>query len=123
MRRYNRHDLTLRQISADDEPRIIRILARELTSLANIVETLVADLTQLSPQASWQEYVVAWKTLLKKYLGIAPAAETTAPGVGTEPGAEIIAVLDQLAGLDRVENRVALNDFAHTFQHWLERSA
>ena len=45
------------------------------------------------------------------------------PSVGTEPGAEILAVLDQLAGLDRVENRVALNDFAHTFQHWLERSA
>ncbi len=123
LRRYNHHDLTLRQISADDEPRVIRILARELTSLANIVETLVADLAQLSPQASWQEYVVAWKTLLQKYLGIAPAAEITVPRMGTEPGAEIIAVLDQLAGLDRVENRVALNDFAHTFQHWLERSA
>ena len=108
LRRYNHHDLTLRQISADDEPRVIRILARELTSLANIVETLVADLGQISPQASWQEYVAAWKTLLKKYLGIAPAAETTAPGIDMEPGAEIIAVLDQLAGLDHVENRVAL---------------
>jgi len=123
LRRYNHHDLTLRQISADDEPRVIRILARELTSLANIVETLVADLTQLPPQASWQEYVVAWKTLLKKYLGIAPAAETTAPDVESERGEKILEVLDQLAGLDRVENRVALNDFAHTFQHWLERSA
>jgi ATP-dependent helicase/nuclease subunit B len=123
LRRYNQHDLTLRQISADDEPRVIRIAAKQLTSLANIVETLVADLTQLPAQASWQEYAVAWKSLLKKYLGIAPATETTARGVDTEPGAEIIAVLDQLAGLDRVENRVALNDFAHTFQHWLERSS
>jgi len=123
LRRYNRHDLTLRQISADDEPRVIRIAAKQLTSLANIVETLVADLTQLPAQASWQEYAIAWKTLLKKYLGIAPATETTAPDVDAETGAEILGVLDQLAGLDRVENRVALNDFAHTFQHWLERSS
>jgi ATP-dependent helicase/nuclease subunit B len=122
LRRYNQHDLTLRQISADDEPRLIRITAKQLTLLANIVETLVADLTQLPAQASWQEYAVAWKTLLKKYLGIAPATETTAPDVDAETGAQIFEVLDQLAGLDRVENRVALNDFAHTFQHWLERS-
>jgi ATP-dependent helicase/nuclease subunit B len=122
LRRYNHHDLTLRQTSADDEPRVIRIAAKHLTALANIVETLLADLTQLPPKASWQEYVVFWKALLKKYLGIAPAAQTTAPRVASEPGAEILEVLDQLAGLDRVENRVALKDFTHTFQHWLERS-
>ena len=91
--------------------------------MADIVETLVADLIQLPPQASWQEYVAAWKILLKKYLGIAPVADTTAPSVDSEPDAEILAVLDQLAGLDSVENRVALNDFTHTFQHWLERSS
>ena len=63
------------------------------------------------------------RRLLKKYLGIPPATETTAPGVDSEPGAEILEVLGQLADLDRVENRVELNDFAHTFQHWLERSS
>jgi ATP-dependent helicase/nuclease subunit B len=123
LRRYNHRDLELRQISDDDEPRVIRIAAKQLASLGDIVETLVADLVQLPPQASWQEYAVAWKTLLKKYLGIAPGAEMTAPSVGPEPGAEILCVLDQLAGLDSVENRVALNDFTHTFQHWLERSS
>jgi hypothetical protein len=122
LRRYNHHDLVLRQISDDDEPRIIRIAAKQLASLADIVETLVADLMQLPPQASWQEYAAAWKILLKKYLGIAPPVEMVAPSIDTEPGAEILDVLDQLAGLDSVENRVALNDFAHTFQHWLERS-
>jgi len=121
LRRYN-HDLELRQISDDDEPRVIRIAAQQLAALADIVETLAADLIQLPPQASWREYVAAWKILLKKYLGIAPVADMTAPSVDSEPGAEILAVLDQLAGLDSVENRVALNDFTHTFQHWLERS-
>ena len=83
----------------------------------------ICDYADCHKNDVWQEYAAAWKSLLKKYLGIAPATETTARGVDTEPGAEIIAVLDQLAGLDRVENRVALNDFAHTFQHWLERSS
>jgi len=123
LRRYNHHDLELRQISDDEEPRVLRIPAAQLASLADIVETLVADLIQLAPQASWQEYAVAWKTLLKKYLGIAPVTDIPAPSVDSEPGAEILDVLDQLAGLDSVENRVALNDFAHTFQHWLERSS
>ena len=121
LRRYN-HDLELRQISDDDEPRVIRIAAQQLAALADIVETLAADLIQLPPHASWQEYVAAWKILLKKYLGIAPVADMTAPSVDSETGAEILAVLDQLAGLDSVENRVALSDFTHTFQHWLERS-
>ena len=85
LRRYIRRDLELRQISDDDEPRIIRIAAKQLASLADIVETLVADLIQLPPQASWQEYVAAWKILLKKYLGIAPVAEMTAPSVDSEP--------------------------------------
>ena len=123
LRRYNRQDLELRQISDDDEPRVVRIAAEQLTSLADIVETLVADLMQLPQQASWQEYAVAWKALLKKYLGVAPVADMTAPSVDSKPGAEILAVLDQLAGLDGVENRVALSDFSHTFQHWLERSS
>jgi ATP-dependent helicase/nuclease subunit B len=123
LRRYAHHDLELRQISDDDEPRVIRIAAKQLASLADIIETLAADLIQLPPQASWREYVAAWKILLKKYLGIAPVADRAAPSADSEPGAEILAVLDQLAGLDSVENRVALNDFTHTFQHWLQRSS
>ncbi|HEX9788917.1 MAG TPA: PD-(D/E)XK nuclease family protein, partial [Candidatus Binatia bacterium] len=122
LRRYSHRNLELRQISDDDEPRKIRILSAQLTSLANIVDTLMAELLRLPDQASWQEYAAAWKILLKKYLGVAPGADATTPGAPSAPSAIILDILEQLAGLDRVENRVALGDFAHTFQHWLERS-
>jgi ATP-dependent helicase/nuclease subunit B len=79
-------------------------------------------LLRLPGQASWQEYAAAWKVLLKKYLGIAPDADATTPGAPSAPSEAILDILEQLASLDRVENRVALGDFAHTFQHWLERS-
>ncbi|MGH7871326.1 MAG: PD-(D/E)XK nuclease family protein [Candidatus Binatia bacterium] len=123
LRRYNRRDLILRQISDDDEPRVIRIRAGNLAALADVVETIAADLMQLPPQASWHEYAAAWTTLLKKYLSIAPTAEMAAPSVDSPAGAAILDVLDQLSGLDNLQKPVALNDFAHTFQHWLERSS
>ena len=72
LRRYRSRDLELRQISDDDEPRKICIRAAQLTYLADIVESLMADLLRLPAQASWQEYAAAWEELLKKYLGIAP---------------------------------------------------
>ena len=121
LRRFTSRDLVLPQISDDDEPREIRIPAAELASLADIVEALVADLSALPPKASWQEYTAAWKALLKKYLGIMPATDVT-PGEPAAPDEEILTVLDQLAGLDAIEDRVTLGDFSHTFQHWLERS-
>ncbi|HEY2919291.1 MAG TPA: PD-(D/E)XK nuclease family protein [Candidatus Binatia bacterium] len=121
LRRYSHRDLVLSQISDDDEARVIRIPSRQLLYLAEIVESLVADLLQLPGQASWREYATAWQALLKKYLGIVPGAEKKPQRAEPEPNQGILNVLDQLAGLDNVENRVALADFAHTFQHWLER--
>jgi ATP-dependent helicase/nuclease subunit B len=121
LRRFTRRDLVLPQISDDDEPREIRIPAAQLASLAEIVEALVTDLSALPTRASWKEYAAAWKALLKKYLGIAPATDVT-PGGPAPPNEEILTVLDQLAGLDAIEDRVTLGDFSHTFQHWLERS-
>ena len=123
LRRYSRRDLELRQISDDDEPRKIRIRSAQLTALAHIVESLIADLFRLPARASWQEYAVAWKALLRKYLGIVPDVEMTAPGANSEPSKTILDILDQLADLDSVEDRVTLGDFAHTLQHWLERSS
>jgi ATP-dependent helicase/nuclease subunit B len=123
LRRYSHRNLDLRQMSNDDEPRKIRIPSAQLTSLANIVDTLMADLLRLPDQASWQEYAAAWKVLLKKYLGVVSGADATTPGAPSAPSETILDILEQLAGLDRVENRVALGDFAHTFQQWLERSA
>ena len=123
LRRYSHRDLVLSQISDNDEPRVIRIASAQLAALADIVESLVADLLQLPAQGSWQEYAEAWKALLKKYLGVVPGTETTAPGAQAKLSEEILDILDQLAGLDNVENRVALGDFVHTIQHWLERSS
>ncbi len=120
LRRYSQRDLQLSQRSDDEEPRLIRIPSAQLLYLAEIVEALIADLLQLPAEASWQEYTRGWKALLKKYLGIAPEAEMSA--AGSKAGREILTVLDQLGALDRVEDRVALADFVHTFQHWLERS-
>ena len=121
LRRYNHRDLVLRQISDDDEPRVIRVPSMQLVYLAEIVETLIADLLRLPDQASWQEYATAWKGLIGKYLGIVSGAETA--GAKAEPCEAILNLLDEIAGLDSVDHRVALADFAHTFQHWLERSA
>jgi ATP-dependent helicase/nuclease subunit B len=121
LRRFTNRDLVLPQISDDDEPREIRIPGAQLASLADIVEALVADLSQLPSQASWQNYAAAWKALLKKYLGIMPGAQMT-PREPEAPSKEILTVLDQLADLDAIEDLVTLGDFSHTFQHWLERS-
>jgi ATP-dependent helicase/nuclease subunit B len=123
LRRSNRQDLVLRQISDDDEPRVIRIPAAQLTCLADTVETLAADLLRLPPRGSWRGYVENWRALLKKYFGIGLVNATTAPGAESEPDEEILSILDQLAALDRVENRIELGDFSRTFQHWLERSS
>jgi ATP-dependent helicase/nuclease subunit B len=123
LRRYNRRDLVLRQISDDDEPRVIRIASEQLTCLADNVESLVADLLQLPAQASWHEYAGRWKILLEKYLGTGLPAAADGPGRRPEPGDEILHILEQLAGLDNVEDRVALGDFSRTFEHWLERSS
>jgi ATP-dependent helicase/nuclease subunit B len=125
LRNYQHRDLLLAEISDDDEPRKIRIPAAQLVALAETVETLIADLVGLRAQDSWHHYALAWKELLRKYLGIvsgaviAGATETVDSATTND---EILAVLDQLAALDAVREPVALGDFSHTFQHWLERS-
>ena len=118
LRRFTQRDLLLRQISEDDETRVIRIAAAQLSTLADIVDALVADLASLPSQATWQENSSRWKALLEKYLGI--SIETQAKEA--VPNNAIIEVLDQLAGLDKVDDNVSLSDFCHTFQHWLERT-
>ncbi|HLN86322.1 MAG TPA: PD-(D/E)XK nuclease family protein, partial [Candidatus Limnocylindrales bacterium] len=125
LRNFAHRDLVLSQVSDDDEPRVIRIPRAQLVALAETVETLIADFVSLSPQASWRDYVAAWKLLLAKYLGIVPSDDATT--LGAQPASavvndEILAILDRLAGLDAVKEQVTLEDFSHTFQHWLERS-
>jgi ATP-dependent helicase/nuclease subunit B len=120
LRQYAARGLVLRQISDDEEPRQIRISASQLASLADIVETLVGDLTQLPLQASWQDYTAASTALLEKYLGIEPASRAGEPAAIHET---IRHILTQIAALDAVNDTVTIAEFSHTFQYWLERSA
>jgi ATP-dependent helicase/nuclease subunit B len=119
---YTTRDLILSQASKDDEPRVIKIAAAQIRCLANVFNELSIDLNTLPPEASWSHYVGAWKELLKKYLGIAGHSEIELEDSGAFARAEILAVLDRLAGLDVVQANVPLGDFSQTLQHWLERS-
>ena len=100
LRRFTQRDLLLRQISDDDEARVIQITTAQLLSLADVVDALVADLAGLPNQATWQEYSTRWKALLEKYLGIASMDETGT--AAASPSQAILGVLDQLAGLDKI---------------------
>jgi len=120
LRRFRQRDLKLRQFSQDDELRTIQIGSAQLVLLGDIVEILMADLRRLPGEASWHEYAAAWKVLLEKYLDLGLKVDATAEQ-SAETGAAIVRLLDQLAGLDSVKDRVALGDFVHTFQHWLGR--
>jgi ATP-dependent helicase/nuclease subunit B len=121
LRRFGKRGLILSQRSDDDEPRAIRIPAAQLTFLANIVDTLAGDLSHLPAEASWHEFANAWKILLQRYLGIVADADTTA--ANASPQATIVKILDQLAALDTIKDRVSQDDFSHTFAHWLERTS
>lgn len=120
LRLYSRRSLRLLQASDDDEPRYLQIPPAQLTALADIVDTLVADLSRVPSHASWQEFAQVWRGLLKKYLGIAQDA-ASAPADGSA-AAVILKILGQLAALDAIDNQVSLADFSHTFSHWIERS-
>jgi ATP-dependent helicase/nuclease subunit B len=120
LRRFTQRDLFLRQISDDDEARVIRIAAAQLSTLADVVDALAADLAGLPSQATWQEYSSRWQALLQKYLGIASSGETAT--AEASPSNAIVKVLGELAGLDKIVGNVSLGDFSHTFEHWLERA-
>jgi ATP-dependent helicase/nuclease subunit B len=119
---HTTRDLILSQVSHDDEPRVIRIAAAQIRGLANIFNEISIDLETLPPQASWSHYVSAWKERLKKYLGISSGSdEMELENSEDLVRAEILAVLDRLAGLDLVRANTSLSDFSQTFQLWLER--
>jgi ATP-dependent helicase/nuclease subunit B len=120
LRQYARRGLALRQISDDEERREIRIPGSHLAYLADIVETLVGDLTQLPPQGSWRDYTVAWTALLEKYLSIDSVAGSGAAEAIHEAIRDILA---QLAALDAIADTITIGEFSRTFQYWLERSA
>ncbi|HSF57930.1 MAG TPA: PD-(D/E)XK nuclease family protein [Candidatus Binatia bacterium] len=119
---YTTRDMVLSQVSDDDEPRVIKIAAAQIRCLANVFDALWSDLETLPPEASWSHYAGACKQLLKKYLGISVNSEIKLEDSEALAGAEILAVLDRLSGLDVVQANLPLGDFSQTLQHWLERS-
>jgi ATP-dependent helicase/nuclease subunit B len=123
LRKFGSRELELAQGSEDQQRPVTRIAPAQLIYLADLVETLAADLSKLPRQASWNRFAAAWKELLSKYLGMAPPdAEPLEAGSEAPINETIFNVLHQLSALDAVGQHVTLADFSHTFQHWLERS-
>ena len=50
---YANRDIVISQLTHDDEARVIRIPAAQIRCLAELVETIAADLSNLPAQASW----------------------------------------------------------------------
>lgn len=121
LRIYGERDLFIHQLNHDEGSRIIKIEAAQLHSLADIVDKLSVDLLNLPQHASWSAYATSWRTLLAEYFGLPDGNEPAHPD--QEMVAEkILALLDQIAALDKANGRVSSNEFSQTFQHWLERS-
>src|SRR5262249_61316108 len=121
---YETGDVRLHQAYHDDEAGMIRIVAVQIRGLVNIFNEISMDLNTLPPKASWNHYADAWRGLLKKYLGISPHTDKMELEKSDDlVRAEILAILDRLAGLDSVRANTSLGEFSQTFQHWLERCA
>jgi ATP-dependent helicase/nuclease subunit B len=118
---YAARDLIISQVSNDDEPRAIKIAAAQIRCLANVFNELSSDLDSLPPEASWSHYASVWKRLLKKYLSISGDGDMDLEDSEAPARAEVLAVLERLAGLDIVQANVPLGEFTQTLQHWLER--
>jgi ATP-dependent helicase/nuclease subunit B len=123
LRHYAHRDIVIKQLTHDDESRAIKITAAQIRSLADTVEGLTADLLDLPELASWSEYAAKWRGLLEKYLDLSPAEYAPAADERTVLNERIRALLEEIAGLDAVNDRVSLSEFSQTFQHWLERSS
>jgi ATP-dependent helicase/nuclease subunit B len=124
LRKFADRDLELEQGFDAEERRVMRIPPAQLVCLAALVEKLAADLSKLPERASWSQYAAHWGELLEKYLGIAPGSRRKPSGETEAAISDVMLdLLHQLSGLNAVGSDVALADFGHTFQHWLERSA
>jgi ATP-dependent helicase/nuclease subunit B len=118
---YATRDLIISQVSNDEQPRAIKIAAAQIRCLANVFNELSSDLDSLSPEASWSHYASAWKRLLRKYLDISGDGYMDLEDSEALARAEVLAVLERLAGLDIVQANVPLGEFTQTLQHWFER--
>ncbi len=123
LRNYQTGGLAFSQYAGDEEARQIRIGAEQIRALADLSDALAADLTGLPARASWSGYAGRWCHLFKKYLGI--DAEIAASEASDEQLVRrtILGVLEQIAGLDALDEEVSLAGFSETFQRWLEHAS
>ena len=123
-RRLEKHltrDVALAESSDEEsEPKKLAIPADQVRALWRLFTELHADLARLPQQASWRGYVTLWKELQKKWLSIDSQAQSAAG----RPAAQAIGeVLQRLSALDAVGEKISLNHFLETYQHWLERAS
>jgi ATP-dependent helicase/nuclease subunit B len=120
--RYTSEGMKLFRVSDDDGRRFVDIPAAQLRALGTILKTLHNHLAQLAQHASWNEYADSWKKLFAEYLGIEPEPSADFNAADRLISKRIIETLDEIAGLDAVQDNVSLGDFTEILERWLERS-
>ena len=120
--RYTSQGMKLSRVSDDDDRRFIEIPAAQLRTLATILKRLHSHLSRLPQHASWSDYADSWKTLFAEYLGIEPEPRADFNAADRLICKQIIAILDEIAALDAVQDDVPLGDFTESFARWLARS-
>ncbi len=109
--------LAYRREHDEDTDRPRRIEAEDIRALLKTVEALHAELSALPPEGAWSELAGRCRALMDRFL--APIRDERERGViGAIDG-----VLDELAALDRVADRVAVPAFAAALRKGLERGS
>jgi ATP-dependent helicase/nuclease subunit B len=126
-RRLERHlnrDLILTEAEDEDEdPRTISVSASQVRLLWDLFTELNRDLESLPREASWSQYVSAWKELLQKYLGISSGNETQAPSQEDQVREAVLNTLERLVGLDAISTKISLVHFIQTYRRLLSRTS
>ena len=115
LRRFTQRDLVLRQFSDDDEARVIRIAAAQLTSLADLVDTLVADLSNLPGQGTWQDTAPRLESFAEEISRHCRPPTRLGSRKQQRRTTRFSKSWTQLAASTTIEDNVALGDFSHTF--------
>ncbi|MCZ6620506.1 MAG: exodeoxyribonuclease V subunit gamma [Deltaproteobacteria bacterium] len=126
-RRLERHlnrDLILTEAEYENEAlRTLTVSASQVRILWDLFTNLYEDLESLPREASWSQYVSAWKGLLQKYLEISNGTKTQGPSQEDQVRAEVLNTLERLVGLDVINTKISLVHFIQTYRRLLDRSS
>ena len=112
--KYAGRGIALAEDDASAHRREIVVPADQVRALWRIFSALQDDLASLPPEASWSCYVNLWQVLQNKWL---------APEKTSAVSAAIDDVLQRLAALDAVCEKVSLAHFLEVYQRRLERGS